>query len=463
MSKQDLTVTEGGATDTYTFNLATKPTGDTVLNLQGRGQATFSPSALTFTGSNYASAQTVTVTAIDDNVDEDEVFSTTEVAYQIQSPDYYYSTLAYPDDFKVSGSSTTTRIKVMDNDAARIDVGCCVTQLLQEGGAAESVYTLKLHTNPPPGAVVQVNIDGHGKLVSSPSLAVLQSTTETVTIKLSAVDDQVKEAASRHFNVTHSVSCTGSGCKFASVDVANVTVYVQEDDTSGVQTSETSFYNQVEGAGETTMYVSLKSKPLNPVTVTLGGTDVGNSVASDKQVRVKAPTNMKLTFTNDNNWNQQQSVRFEAYDDATQEAQQTEVTMTLAATSSDGSYNGIDINPVKIYVVDNDQAGTSASPDTLVVTEGGQSMQYSIRLASKPTHDVTVTTVVDGNTIEASKRGQVAASPQAITFTGNSWNQLQAITVTAVDDDDDEPIHHYGQIKHTFTSTVRLTSVSLLR
>jgi hypothetical protein len=239
----------------------------------------------------------------------------------------------------------------MDNDVARIDVGLLDTQELQEGGAQESVYTLQLHTDPPPGAFVQVNIDGHGKLVSSPTVAVLQSTAQTLTVKLRAVDDQIEEAQLRHFNVSHTVACSGAGCKFATVDVANVTVFVREDDTAGVQLSQTYFPNQLEGAGATTVYVSLRSKPLQPVTITIGGNDIGTASATNKQVRITEADGaqaMALTFTNDNNWNQQKSIKFQAYDDAVQESAQTQYTMTLSATSTDSSYNGIDVNDVVI-------------------------------------------------------------------------------------------------------------------
>ena len=63
------TVTEGGATDSYTVVLSSQPTSDVSIALTG-SEVTTSPTGLTFTSANWATAQTVTVTAIDDAIDE---------------------------------------------------------------------------------------------------------------------------------------------------------------------------------------------------------------------------------------------------------------------------------------------------------------------------------------------------------------------------------------------------------
>ena len=59
-------VTEGGATDTYTIVLNAPPTSDVTVTASVDAQVTVSPSTLTFTTANYATAQTITVTAVDD-------------------------------------------------------------------------------------------------------------------------------------------------------------------------------------------------------------------------------------------------------------------------------------------------------------------------------------------------------------------------------------------------------------
>ena len=65
-----LTTTEAGGTATFTVKLTSQPTADVTIGLSSSNTAegTVSPSSLTFTSSNWNSAQTVTVTGVDDFV-----------------------------------------------------------------------------------------------------------------------------------------------------------------------------------------------------------------------------------------------------------------------------------------------------------------------------------------------------------------------------------------------------------
>jgi hypothetical protein len=63
-------VTEGGAADSYTVVLGAAPTAQISIAVNGTFQATASPNNLSFTSANWAIAQTVTVSAVDDAVQE---------------------------------------------------------------------------------------------------------------------------------------------------------------------------------------------------------------------------------------------------------------------------------------------------------------------------------------------------------------------------------------------------------
>jgi hypothetical protein len=63
-------VTEGGATDTYTITLTRAPSSDVTVNIITDSQVSVSPSSLTFTTVNWNTPQTITVTAVDDTVNE---------------------------------------------------------------------------------------------------------------------------------------------------------------------------------------------------------------------------------------------------------------------------------------------------------------------------------------------------------------------------------------------------------
>jgi len=89
-------------------------------------------------------------------------------------------------------------------------------------------------------------------------------------------------------------------------------------------------------------------------------------------------------------------------------------------------------------------------PELLALTEaagGGRSRTYTVRLAGQPTADVTVA-------LTFSAAGVAAVDIDSLTFTDSTWNAPQTVTVTAVDDDIDNPGGHRTiRILHTPTST----------
>jgi len=71
INRVSLSVNESGPTsDSYTVVLGTQPTGDVTISISPYSQVTIAPSQLTFSSSNWSAAQTVTVTAVDDTLEE---------------------------------------------------------------------------------------------------------------------------------------------------------------------------------------------------------------------------------------------------------------------------------------------------------------------------------------------------------------------------------------------------------
>lgn len=99
-------VTEGGATDTYTVVLTSQPTADVTITPSPNAQVSVSPTTLTFTAANWNSAQTVTVTAVDDS--DIEGNHTGTVSHSASSSDTTYN--------GISIASLTPNIT--DNDRA---------------------------------------------------------------------------------------------------------------------------------------------------------------------------------------------------------------------------------------------------------------------------------------------------------------------------------------------------------
>jgi Ca2+-binding RTX toxin-like protein len=86
-------VTEGGATDTYTVVLNSKPVANVTINLDTTNkQVTSGANSLTFTPDNWNVAQTVTITAINDTVGEGK--HTGVIKHTVTSTDGNYNGIA---------------------------------------------------------------------------------------------------------------------------------------------------------------------------------------------------------------------------------------------------------------------------------------------------------------------------------------------------------------------------------
>jgi hypothetical protein len=71
-NKTTATVSESGTTDTITISLSKEPKTNVVLNVVSAdtGEVTVSPATLTFTSANWNTAQTLTVTGVQDNIED---------------------------------------------------------------------------------------------------------------------------------------------------------------------------------------------------------------------------------------------------------------------------------------------------------------------------------------------------------------------------------------------------------
>src|SRR5262249_16706573 len=89
-----LVTTEAGGTATFTVKLTSQPTANVTIPLSSNNTAegTVFPASLTFTSANWNVAQTVTVTGVDDFIDDGDV-AYTIVTAPATSTDSKYSAL----------------------------------------------------------------------------------------------------------------------------------------------------------------------------------------------------------------------------------------------------------------------------------------------------------------------------------------------------------------------------------
>ena len=390
----DIRAPEGGAADSYTVVLDTEPSGTVTVTVHGAGDdLTVSPSPLTFDGTNWATAQTVTVEAVDDAIAEGQ-----------ERIRLTHTVAGYSDEFY--GDVTRARsvtVKVVDNDTAGVTVS--PTSISAAEGAAAGSYTVVLDSEP--SGMVTVTVGGAGDDVTvSPSTLTFDGTTwataQTVTVE--AVDDALTEGE-EEVTLTHTARDGG----YDGVRIAGLAVTVDDNDAAGVTVGPTSI-SATEGAAAGSYQVVLDSQPSGTVTVTVGGAGSDVSVSPSP-----------LTFDG-TTWATAQTVTVTAVDDALAEGQE-EVTLTHTVAGYGDVTEAADVT---VTVVDDDAAGVTVGPTSISATEGGGAGFYTVVLNTVPSGTVTVTVGGAGD--------DLTVSPSPLTFDGTTWATAQTVTVTAVDD-----------------------------
>lgn len=126
VSKTSVTVEESGTTDTFTVSLITAPTSNVVFNLgvssSDRPSPIVTPAQLTFTPSNWAVAQTVTVQGVNDVLPDGDQTSEVTVSVDAGASDNRFDNLASQfvtvttvDDDVAEGLQITGPLGAIDN------------------------------------------------------------------------------------------------------------------------------------------------------------------------------------------------------------------------------------------------------------------------------------------------------------------------------------------------------------
>ncbi len=112
---KDMSLTEGGSTATFKVKLYKEPTANVIISIKTDTQSDVDNETLTFTNSDWNTAKTVTVTAIDDSIVENNHNST--ISFSAASDDESYEGASFVFDDTVA---TNLSVSITDNDIAPI-------------------------------------------------------------------------------------------------------------------------------------------------------------------------------------------------------------------------------------------------------------------------------------------------------------------------------------------------------
>ncbi|MCY3757551.1 MAG: hypothetical protein OXG96_07485, partial [Acidobacteria bacterium] len=404
-----LTIGEGGS-DSYEVVLTSKPTQDVTVTIShsGNPDIRIEKGTLIFTGASWNQPQTVTVEALPD---DDAADDSARLAHSATSSDGSYDGLILRD----------VRISVRDDDS--VGVRIAPTHLSIPEGASRD-YTVVLTSKPALAVVLKVSSD-NSDLTPSPGSLTFDpadwNTPQTIRAR-AAQDDDARDDSARF-----SHAATGADPTYHGIPVDDLGIVVRDNDSAGVKVTPTRL--EMPEDASTTYTVSLTSRPSQPVVVALshsGDPDISANVA---QVSF-APSEWETPGT--------VTVRASRDPDALDDS----ATLKHSASSTDSTYDGAPVDPVRITVGDLDSAGIAITPLLLTIDEG-YSRTYTVVLTSKPSQDVVV---------EVNRRGDedVVPQPDALTFTGSNWNKPQTVSVQALQDPDS--VDDTATLAHSTTS-----------
>ncbi|QNI60182.1 putative cadherin domain-containing protein [Synechococcus sp. BIOS-U3-1] len=417
-----LVTTEAGSTSTFTVVLDAKPTDNVTVSITGDDSTehSLSASSLTFTTSNWNTAQTVTVTGVDDSLDDGDI--TTTLTATASNTGGYAGT-----------EQATTTLKTSDDDTAGITIAQASTPLVTTEAGSTASFTVVLDAKPTDNVTVSITGDDSTEhSLSASSLTFTTSNWNTAqTVTVTGVDDSLDDG-----DITTTLTATASNTGgYAGTEQATTTLKTSDDDTAGITIAQASTPLVTTEAGSTASFtVVLDAKPTDNVTVSITGDDSTEHSLSASS----------LTFTT-SNWNTAQTVTVTGVDDSLDDG---DITTTLTATASNtGGYAGTEQATTTLKTSDDDTAGiTIAQASTpLVTTEAGSTASFTVVLDAKPTDNVTVSITGDDST-------EHSLSASSLTFTTSNWNTAQTVTVTGVDDSLDD-----GDITTTLTATASNT------
>ncbi len=218
---------EAGATSSFTVVLNAVPSAPATITIGTSPQCTFSPSVLNFTSANWATPQTVTVTAINDTVMEGNHFcapsSLTPAGGGV------VGSSQPPPTFTVVDNDTTVNIANTTNGAEAGPVNGVLT--VTQGGTLSVANTITY-------TVAGTATSGADYTALSGTVTIPAGAT-SATITIPVIDDAIVEA-----NETVQITLTGASSSLAVLGTTAATNTIASNDTATVSITRTTNGNE---------------------------------------------------------------------------------------------------------------------------------------------------------------------------------------------------------------------------
>ena len=409
---EPLSTSEAGGSESFLISLLSPPTSSVTIPITtASDEVTISHSQVVFTDSNYNMAETITVTGVNDQIDDGTVDFTIDIG-PTTSSDGNYNGLTD----SISGQNAD------DADTAGVAItlaGNGTVINTNENGGTDS-FTVLLQSEPVAEVNLNVFVTTPDQVTISPSNIQFSNANwnQARTVTFSPILDDIDED---DVNFTVSLSMTSSDPNYNNFPLNTIPGEHLDNDTAGLSVAATGGHldTNEQGATSDTFTVRLDSEPVASVTVPIG---ISNGEAT--------LSTTSFTFGS-GNWNQTQTITVTAVDDDYDDGDQGFTVSVGGLTSSDPDYSGRNTN-LSGTAVDNDTAAVivdAGSDGTINTIEGTSDDTFTVRLDSRPFSNVVIG-------ISSSDESEGTVAPASLIFSNGTtnWNQPQQVVVTGIED-----------------------------
>ena len=442
-----------------------------------------SPATLTFTQSDWSTPQTVTVTAVDDVIDQETNRRTAVITHTVNSTDETYNAITSDinvtviDDGDTANASgpqlnfvSTAYTGGEAADLRTVNVALSVTPTYAADGVdVEIMYTVTgtasfnedflipsvAPFNPPDPFSENLGREEVGDTLPANTLVgtvTMSASAETISIPVTILDDSMEE--SNETIVLSLLSDIPGPSTVGPQDSTTITILdndspppppITTPPPSAPVVSITGGPDIMEG-GNAVFTMTAAPAPATGetinvnVTISDSGTFASSGQTGNRMITIDDTGMAQFTVLTDN--------------DSTQEQDGT-----ITATVQRGSGYRLHTSDAlaSVMVSDNELALVFGDATSLMVHGGGKD-SYTIALDTQPmSGDLTVTITGHENT-------HLTADPTTLTFTSSNWNTPQTVTLTAAKNADDARItlrHRARGNYQGLTGTVDVTVVAV--
>ena len=323
-------------------------------------------------------------------------------------------------------ATTTSSDTAAGNDTGRGVVGPLFTVtptsglVTTEGGGTAS-FTVTLNVASTATVTIPVSSSNPAEgTVAPPSLVFTVGGSLTQPVQVTGRDDPSVDGDIPYTIVL--AAATSTDPVFNGADAPDVSATNTDNDSAGISVGPLQGLFTTEFGNSDSFTAVLNSQPQFDVSIALASSDTTEGTV--------APAS--LTFT-PANWNVPQTVTLTGVDDLQSDGNVAYAIVTGPSASADPNYNGLNVPDVPATNADDEPAPAIiiATGSTLFTNEDGGIAQFTGRLPSQPTANVTIA-------VSSSDTTEGTVAPATIVFTPANWNVLQTVTVTGVNDSLDD-------------------------